>query len=183
MIRSAFLWFPLLTLSLVALPSAHTSSLVTPQSEHELLKRFAGEWQFERLSPARDAAEPDVVGQGTVSAEMVGEFFVDLRWSGEVYDSEYSAVMSLGYDIEREAYTGSWVDSIISYRWELAGGVDESSDELVLSTSGPGPAGGEASFRERYQFHSADAITIVGEMLHDGEWVNIVNTKLTRQED
>ncbi len=179
MIRSAFLSFPLLALSVVAVSSVHASSLATPQSEHELLKRFAGDWQFERSSPARDGAEPDVVGQGTVSAEMVGEFFVDLRWSGEVYGSDYSAVMSLGYDIDGEAYTGSWIDSIISYRWELAGDVDDDSDELVLATSGPGPAGGTAEFRERYQFESDDAITIVGEMQRDGEWVNIVNTRLT----
>ncbi len=183
MIRSAFLSFSLLALSLVAFLPVHASSLVTPQPEHELLKHFAGEWQFERLSPAQDESEPDVVGQGTVSAEMVGEFFVDLRWSGEVYGSDYSAVMSLGYDIEGEAYTGSWIDSIISYRWELGGDVDDHSDELVLSTSGPGPAGGTAEYRERYQFDSDDAITIVGEMRRDDEWVNIVTTRLTRQED
>ena len=172
-----------LVLSVFNVSLAQESSLVTPQPEHELLKSFSGGWQFERLSPSRDGSEPEVVGKGMVSAELVGNFFVVGRWSGEVYGSEFKAFNLLGYDIEEGKYTGVWVDSIISYRWELVGGVDEESDELVLSTAGPGPAGGTAEFRERYQFHSSSAITIVGEMYHDDEWVNIVNTELTRQED
>lgn len=183
MSRSLSLMLVALALSLVSVSLAKASSLIAPQPEHELLKQFSGDWQFERYSPSGDDVEGEVVGQGNLSAEMVGNFFVVGRWSGEVYGSEYTAVMSLGYDIERGEYIGSWIDSIISYRWQLAGTVDEETDELVLSTSGPGPAGGTAEFRERYVFDSPDAITIVGEMRRDDEWVNIVNTELTRQED
>ena len=53
-------------------------SFVTPQPEHKLLDRFAGEWSFEKLSVPDDGAEPDTLGKGLVSAELVGGFFVAL---------------------------------------------------------------------------------------------------------
>jgi hypothetical protein len=180
MIRAVFLTMAILVLALV---SAHASPLVNPQPEHELLKRFAGDWRFVRSRPLGHEVAPVVVGQGTLTAGMVGEFFVVGHWVGQVYGSEYAGVMSLGYDIEREEYTGDWIDSIISYRWKLSGSIDEERDELVLLTVGPGPRGGTAKFRERYQFHSPDDISIVGEMHQDDAWVNIVNTRLTRLED
>lgn len=170
-----------LILSIFSTSSAQESSLAAAQPEHELLKKFVGDWRFERRSPSRNGEEPEIVGEGTVSAELVGEFFVVARWTGEVYGNEFKAVHSLGYDVEKEKYAGSWIDSIINYRWEVVGNVDEESEELILTSSGPGPAGGTAEFRERNQFHSAHSISIVGEMRKDDGWVNIVNTELTRQ--
>jgi uncharacterized protein DUF1579 len=48
------------------------------------------------------------------------------------------ACQSLGYDIKQRKYTGTWIDSTMSYRWELSGTVDEKSLELTITTSGPG---------------------------------------------
>ena len=98
-----------------------------------------------------------------------------------MYGTDYKASQSLGYDIKRKKYTGSWVDSSMSYRWELGGTVDEKSKELTITTSGPGPTGGTCTFRERYQFDSADSITIIGEMRKGEKWVPFLTTRLTRK--
>jgi hypothetical protein len=79
----------------------------------------------------------------------VGSYFVVCRWSGNVYGADYKAIQSLGYDIKQKKYTGCWIDSTMSYRWELSGAVDEKSQELTITASGPGPTGGTATFRER----------------------------------
>jgi hypothetical protein len=122
------------------------------------------------------------IRKGLQDAPCVGGFFVVSRWTGKVYGFEYMAVQSLGYDIEQKKYTGCWMDSFMSHRWELNGQVDEPSRELTLTTSGPGPTGGTMTFRERYEFHSADSITIIGEMRRGEQWVRFTTTHLTRKE-
>jgi hypothetical protein len=170
-----------LAIAIAATAAAQEPGLDVPQPEHGLLERLAGEWAFERHSVPTDGSEPEVLGSGTISAEMVGEFFIVSRWAGNVYGWDYQALQSLGYDIERKEYTGQWIDSFISYRWELSGLVDEQSGELTLTTSGPAPTGGTTSFRERHRFDSEDSITIIGEMQQDERWVAITSTRLTRR--
>jgi hypothetical protein len=177
--------FPLvavaLTLSQWTFLSAEEPALDAAQPEHKLLERLAGEWNFEKLYSPADGTRPESLGTGTISAELVGGFFVVGRWSGKVYGADYKANQSLGYDIKGKKYTGSWIDSTMSYRWELSGAVDEKSQELTLTASGPGPTGGTCTFRERYQFPSKDSITILGEMQKGDKWVPFITTRLTRK--
>ncbi len=164
--------------SLLTMASAQEPAWDAPQPEHKLLERFAGEWRFEKRSTG---AKPENLGEGTISAELVGGFFVVSRWSGKVYGADYKAIQSLGYDMKQKKYTGCWIDSSMSYRWELSGAVDAQSKELTITASGPGPTGGTMTFRERYQFHSADSITITGEMQKGEKWVPFITTRLTRK--
>jgi uncharacterized protein (TIGR03067 family) len=161
--------------------AAQELNFVALQPEHKLLERFAGEWLFEKLSAAAEGSKPENLGTGTISAELVGGFFVVSRWSGKVYGGDYKAFQSLGYNIKQKKYTGDWIDSTMSYRWELSGAVDEKTQELVIGASGPGPTGGTMTFRERYQFKSADSITILGEMQQGDKWVTFMTTRLTRK--
>lgn len=181
MARSTWLVVVTITITHVSMASAQELRLDVPQPEHGLLERFAGEWRFERRSVPEEGSDPEVLGEGMVSAEMVGDFFVVSRWSGNVYGTDYEALQSLGYDIGREEYTGYWIDSFISFRWEIIGTVDEGSQELTLTTSGPAPTGGTATVRERYQFDSADSIAIIGEMQRGETWVAFTTTLLTRR--
>lgn len=169
-----------LVFSILNMASAQESKLYTPQPEHELLKRFAGEWQFEKESAPGDGSTPQKLGSGEMKAELLGGFFVVCRWSGSVYETDFNAVQTLGYDVDKEEYSGSWVDSIMSYRWQLNGPLN-SKGELVIAASGPGPTGGTTKFRERYQFKSANSISVVAEMLQDEKWVTFMTTRLTRK--
>jgi hypothetical protein len=178
---SSLLMAVTLTISHVTLVSAQDPRFDIAHPEHKLLERFAGEWLFERLGVPGEGSDSRVLGTGTVSAEMVGDFFVVSHWSGKVYGADYKAFQSLGYDIEQRKYTGYWMDSFISFRWELTGTIDQDSQKLTLTTRGPAPTGGTAAFRERYQFHAGDSITILGEMQRGETWVAISTTRLTRK--
>ena len=178
---STYLIAVTLTISISTMSSAEEPALDKVQPEHKLLERFAGEWQFEKLTAAAEGAKPESLGSGTMSAELVGGFFVVGRWSGKVFGADYKAVQSLGYNIKEKKYTGCWIDSTMSYRWELRGTVDEKTKELTITASGHSPTGGTCTFRERYQFNSADSITIVGEMQQGEKWVAFLTTRLTRK--
>lgn len=182
MYRKCSLIAVILVLWSLNMSSAQESKLYTPQPEHELLKRFEGEWRFEKLSAAADGSAPAKLGTGEITAELLGGFFVVCKWSGNVYDTDYAAVQTLGYDIDKKAYTGLWIDNTMSYQWQLDGSLEADSKELVITASGPGPDGGMCKFRERYQFKSTDSITIVAEMLQEEKWVTFMTTQLTRKE-
>jgi hypothetical protein len=178
--RASALLAVTLTILQLTVVSAQEPRFDLPRPEHQLLERLAGEWRFERQSVPMDGSDPHTLGAGLIRAEMVGDFFVVSRWSGELYGASYEAYQSLGYDIEQEQYSGHWLDSFMSYCWELIGSVDEESQELTLTTSGPAPTGGTATFRERYRFDSADSLTIYGEMQLSERWVTFSKTLLTR---
>ncbi len=169
----------ILVLCVVKSSLAQDSNLLMLLPEHELLQRFEGEWQFEKLSAA---AEPTKLGSGEVHAEMLGGYFVVCKWSGELYGGDYAAVQTLGYDLDQKAYRGLWIDNSMNYQWQLEGALDPETKEFVLEASGPGPDGGTGKFRERYQFPSADSIVIVAEMMQGDDWVAFMTTRLTRKE-
>jgi predicted enzyme related to lactoylglutathione lyase len=163
------------------LSAAQDPKLSTPQPGHEILKRFEGEWRFEKLIEAADGSRIDTLGAGEITAEMVGGFFVVSKWSGNVYGGPYTAVQTVGYDAEKQAYVGIWIDNTMGYQWPLHGSLAADSKELIIASSGPGPAGGICHFRERYQFKSADLVTIIAEMMQEEKWVEFMTTQLTRK--
>lgn len=173
----------LLSLSLfVFSPQSHASDLLSAQPEHELLQRMVGNWKFvKKSSPA--TGEPEVVGTGTISAELIGEFFVVSRWRGLVYEVDFEAVQTIGYDVREQKYIGTWADSIMTHLWHFAGPVSEAENTktLTLQATGPSPGGAIATFRERYLFRRPDSITVIAEMkTKGGTWQQFMTTELTR---
>ena len=171
-------------LILLAVPSApaEESPLYAPQPEHGLLKRFYGEWRYVKKS-VPERGDPQVLGSGELSAELLGDFFVVSRWKGDAYGDQYNAVQTIGFDTSKKKYTGTWVDSIMSHLWQFDGSLDESGKMMTLVAQGPSPDGETTTFRERYQFNSPDSITVFAEtLMDDGKWVRFITTKLTRKE-
>jgi len=130
----------------------------------------------------RDGAAPQKLGSGEIQAELLGGFFVVCRWSGNAYGTDFTAVQTLGYDVDKQAYSGSWVDSFMSYQWQYSGSIEDKSKELIFNATGPGPDGRTTKFRERYQFKSTQSITVIGEMSRNDQWVAFMTTELTRKE-
>ena len=181
--RKHLIVLTILGLWMATMASAQEGKLYSPQPEHKLLERFAGEWKFERMSAPDDGSKPENLGSGDVRAELLGGFFVVCRWAGKLYGGDYKAVQTLGFDVDKSAYAGTWVDSIMSYQWQLNGSYESDNKEFVVQATGPGPSGGTKKYRERYQFHSADSITIVAQMLNGEKWVTFMTTRLTRKKD
>ncbi len=94
------------------------------------------------MSAPDDGAEPQNLGSGNVQAELVGGFFVVCLWSGSVYGADYKAVQTLGFDVDKSVYAGTWVDSTMSYQWQLHGSLESNTKEFIVLASGPGPNGG-----------------------------------------
>lgn len=171
----------ILTLSTAGVSLGQDEKLFTPRPEHELLERLAGDWTFEKRSAPADGSKPENLGTGEVHAELLGGYFVVSRWSGKLYGGDYKAVQTLGYEPDRAAYTGIWIDSSMNYQWKLDGSLETESKELVLEATGPGPGGGMQRYRDRYRFDSNDSTTIAAQSLEGEKWVTFMTTHLTRK--
>lgn len=169
-----------LILAVASMASAQETKVYSSQTEHQLLKRFEGGWNFEKLTVPSDNSKPEKLGSGEINGEMLGELFVVCRWTGVVYGADFAAVQTFGFDVEKNEYSGTWIDSIMNYRWQFHGPFDPKTNELTVVASGPDPNGATTQFRERYHFQSADSIKIVAEMLQDEKWVAFMTTELTR---
>lgn len=163
-----------------AIAATQDSDIVTPQPEHKLLRRFAGEWEFVKRSVPPDGRS-NIVGRGQVSARMIGEFFVLGEWKGELYGMKFEAVQTFGYSVQKKRYVGTWIDSIISHQWQIEGPAEQSDDRLTASTKGPGPDGQLGEFRETYDFKSENEIVAIAEMKQGDKWHQFMTTEFKRK--
>src|SRR5687768_8603137 len=83
--------------------------LPQPTKEHELLKKFVGEWE----STAEAVAGPNMPAmtcKGRTSARMLGGFWVVIEGQTDMMGMKIDAVQTIGYDPQKKKYIGTWVD-------------------------------------------------------------------------
>ena len=152
-----------------------------PQKEHEWLKQFVGEW--DSVSMAASPGQPEMECKGTMSAHMLGGFWVVNESKANVMGSEINSIQTIGYNTEKNKYVGTWVDSAFNHMWHYEGTVDESGKKLSLEATGPDMMnpGKTANYRDSYEFKSADEIVVTSETIIEGNWVTFMHGTMTRK--
>lgn len=161
---------------------AQSPEFPPPQAEHDWLKKFVGQWEL-KAQTAESEGQPSMESTGTMSARMLGGFWIINEVEGKVAGQTFQALQTIGYDAEKKQYTGTWVDSMMNHLWQYEGTVDKSGTRLVLTAEGPSFAGvdGVAEYRDSYEFASPDRILTVSEMkTAEGEWMTFMTGEMTR---
>lgn len=153
------------------------------QSEHEWLKQLLGQWTLEGecdMGPDQPASHT----KGTENARSLGDFFVVGEGRGEMPGGGMAdMLMTLGYDLNKKKFVGSWAGSMMSGMFFYEGELDADRKVLTLDTEGPSFAGDGST--ARYQ----DVITIVSpdeRTLHsqtlqpDGSWKRFMKATYKR---
>jgi hypothetical protein len=153
----------------------------TPQKEHAWLEKLAGEWDSE--TTIQPPGQPEMTLKGKETSRMVGGFWYIAEATGDMMGVPYTGIMSLGYDINRKQYVGTWVDSMTDYLWVYKGKVE--GNKLTLDAKGPcflkGP-GVMVNFRETLELTDKDHKVFTSSFQEDdGSWVKIVTIKFTRK--
>jgi hypothetical protein len=153
-----------------------------PQSEHEWLKQFVGQWESESeatLTPG----QPPVTCQGSANSRMLGGFWIITESEANMLGNTVRAVQTIGYDPAKKKYVGSWVDSMLNHMWQYEGTVDAAGKKLTLEAEGPSfiNAGKAGKFRDEYEFKSPDHIVITSSMQNDdGQWIAFMTGNIRR---
>ncbi len=157
--------------------------LPQPTKEHELLKKFVGEWE----STAEAVAGPNMPAmtcKGRTSARMLGGFWVVIEGQTDMMGMKIDAVQTIGYDPEKKKYIGTWIDSMFNHKWDYSGTVDAAGKKLTLEAEGPNfmAEGKTAKFRDAFEFKSPDHIEATSSMLgEDGKWVQFMTGQIKRK--
>jgi hypothetical protein len=157
--------------------------LPPPQKEHAWLRRFVGEWDAElEMFGAPD--QPVMRTKGSEHARMIGGFWVISEGRNDVFP--YECRLTLGYDVQRQRYVGTWIDSMSGYLWRYEGNVDASGRVLTLNAEGPFPSmpgGAMTEFREVTEFLGDDHHVFTSSRRGaDGQWTPCVRINFRRKQ-
>ncbi len=160
----------------ISVPAQDPQAMPEPTKEHQWLKQFQGEWTTQQkgdLGPG----QPPMACSGTITSRMVGGFWVVNEMKGDIMGVPMTGLQTIGYDVSKKKYVGTWVDSMTSFIWHYEGNVDETGKILTLEADGPNfmAEGKLTKFRDIYEFKPTGEIAIYSKMLgEDGKWVTFM---------
>ena len=150
----------------------------TPQKEHAWLEQFVGDWISEgecSMGPGQEVQK--TTGRGR--AYMLGGLWLILEGEGgDNPDGEpFKSLMTVGYDIKKGQYVGTFIGSVMTHLWPYSGVLDASGKKLPLDSEGPRFDGeGMTKYRDTIEFVDKDHWNFNGEVLLDGTWHMIMKS-------
>ena len=142
-----------------------------PQKEHAWLQQFVGQWESE--AEMFMEGQPVAKSKGTETVRKIGGFWIQSEQQSDFMGQPFTGLMTLGYDVPKQQYVGTWIDSHTGYLWVYEGTLDRSGKVLTLEAEGPCPMapGRMSKFKEVLEVkdkdHKVFTSSIQGE---DGTW-------------
>lgn len=155
-----------------------------PQPEHEWLQQMQGDWS---MSGECDMG-PDQPASHTTGKEHVralGGFFVVCEGEGEMPGNSGMGymLMTLGYDIGKKKFVGSWAGAMMPGMFFYEGQLDAGKKVLTLDTEGPSFKGDgtTARYQDLITIKSKDERTLHSQTLQpDGSWKRFMTATYRR---
>ncbi len=115
-----------------------------PGKEHDLLKQFAGDWEYTAKFMAMEPGKDPMVSKGKETARMIGGgLFLVFDIDGEFAGQKFMGHGTMGYDVHKKKYTGSWIDSMATSTYFVEATCDEMGKKWTESMEGPDPHTGQ----------------------------------------
>ncbi len=124
------------TLGVAALRPAAPQMGMPATEQHELLKRFVGDWKFTLQMP--DTGMGAMVLEGTETTTMMGELWVRGEVDCDVMGTPFRGLGVTGYDSEKQKYVSYWFD-VFTDRCSVAEGEWHADEEHLVMDSEPKP--------------------------------------------
>lgn len=141
-----------LTLALVVPPVEAQGGPTRPGPEHQLLKKFEGEW---------DATVAFAGGEskGTASYKVgLGGFWLQLHYKGEFAGAPFEGRGVMGYDPHKKKYVSTWVDSMAPSMMVMHGSFDKDGKTFTETGEGYGMDGKLQKMKSVHEFKGKDTI-------------------------
>ncbi|HMP79423.1 MAG TPA: DUF1579 domain-containing protein [Pirellulaceae bacterium] len=173
----------LLLITFLSVGQARGQQFAQPEKEHQWLKQFAGKWES-TSEVMMGPDQPPMIVSGSMSARMLGEFWMIGELKAEMMGMEITAINTIGFDSKAKRFIGTWVDSSSDHVWHYKGSLDASGKVLTLEAEGPNFADPEKTtlFRDIYEFKAADHLVLLSQMRDEnGEWIQFAKGDLRRR--
>lgn len=113
-------------------------ALPKPLAEHEWLQQFVGEWDSETESHLDLDRHPEE-GRAFERIRPLGDFWIVNDIDAEMMGKPFHGIQTLGYDVAKKAFIGTWVDSLSCVVWTYQGALNKERTALTLYSEGPCP--------------------------------------------
>ncbi len=108
-----------------------------PQKEHKWLDKLIGTWSYESecvMGPNNEKMKCT----GTETVRSIGGLWVVSEGVGEMPGGGTATfIITIGYNIAKKAYAGTFVGSMMDYLWLYDGKMDKNGKILRLHAKGP----------------------------------------------
>ena len=150
-------------LSFLALTVAPDSVLAqappTPGPEHEILKKFEGNWTVKGK-----IGEEETTGTMTYKMEL-GGLWLASRYEGSMFGQKFEGRGMDTYDANSQKYVSVWVDSMTSRPMLVEGAYDKQKKTLTMKGQPPSPS--DKPFKMVTQFKDDDHHTFTMYVVND----------------
>jgi hypothetical protein len=155
------------------------------QKEHQWLQKLVGEWTYESEA-SMGADQPAEKATGTETVRSLGELWIVAEGQGEMPGcGTATTIMTIGYDPQKQQFTGTWVGSMMTYLWLYDGELDATEKILTLNSEGPAmsdEAGKLAKYRDVIEFKNDDHRVMTSHVLgDDGQWHQFMTVNYRRR--
>jgi hypothetical protein len=136
---------------------------VKPGPEHEMLKKFEGDWD----------ATVSFMGSETKATSInkvgLGGLWLTTDYKGEFAGAKFEGKGTMGYDPAKKKYVTVWVDSMSPSILLMEGDFDKDGKTYTETGEGKGPDGKPAKFKSVYEFKDKDSMVFTMYMVVDGK--------------
>jgi hypothetical protein len=162
--RSTLLTLVFCGLVLASLPlAAQPPAPPKPGPEHELLKKFEGNWDATVSFMGKESK-----GSATYKIDL-GGFWLFEDFKGTFEGQKFEGRGTLGYDPLKKKYVATWVDSMMPSLLVMEGALDKDGKTFTETGEGPGPDGKLTKMKNVYEFKDKDTIVFTMYMGQDGK--------------
>lgn len=174
-----------LALSLLALGAFTAQEASHPTNaleQHEWLRQLVGEWSLTGEAIMEPGADP-TTWESKESIRSIGDLWIVVEGTADNDGDPFVSLMTLGYDPNKGAFVGTWIDTMQTTLWSYVGHLDESGRILTLEAEGPsvGDPGKTARYRDRIELLGPDAKRMTSSMLgEDGRWTTFMTVEARR---
>ncbi len=154
-----------------------------PNEHHAWLQQLIGEWTYEGECDG-GPGQRRLKSTGTERVRALGPFWVVAEGVGVGPDGkEGSSIMTIGYDLAKKGYCGTWVGSMMPYLWVYDGSMDDARRMLTLASDGPSMTGeGMQRYEDIIEIISPTHRRLRARVLGpDGQWTEFMQTDYHRK--
>ena len=175
----------LVALSLLTLCTFTTQEAMQPTNkleQHEWLQQLVGEWSVSSeaiMEPGSDST----TWESKESIRSIGGLWIVAEGTADNDGQPFISLMTLGYDPNKEAFVGTWIDTIQTTMWSYVGHLDESKRVLTLEAEGPsfGDPGKTAKYRDQIELVGPEQKRTTSSVLaEDGNWTTFMTVEARR---
>jgi len=111
----------------------------TPDKNHELLKKFVGDWDVD-ISTWQDPMAKPQMSKGTAKNTLILDGrYLKSSFEGAMGDMKFQGLEIIGYDLIKKMYTTFWVDSMSTSFMVTTGTLNTAGNVLTETGMSPDP--------------------------------------------